>query len=103
MRQLASHKKMVADFEKRVIAQALERLYPDRDEWVNGGDSVVIAPGGDIVAGPLRKEEGILYCEIDVARAAVAKRALDVVGHYSRPDIFKLHINTQPQSPVEIE
>jgi len=86
-----------ADFPER------ERLYPDRDEWVNGGDSVVIAPGGDIVAGPLRKEEGILYCEIDVARAAEAKRALDVVGHYSRPDIFQLHVNTQPQSPVEIE
>ena len=86
-----------ADFPER------ERLYPDQDEWVNGGDSVVIAPGGDIVAGPLRKEEGILYCEIDIARAAEAKRALDVVGHYSRPDIFKLHINTQPQSPVEIE
>ena len=86
-----------ADFPDR------ERLYPDPNEWVNGGDSVVIAPGGDIVAGPLRKEEGILLAEIDSARAAPAKRALDVVGHYSRPDIFTLHINTRPQSPVEID
>jgi nitrilase len=80
-----------------------ERLYPDPNEWVNGGDSVVIAPGGDIVAGPLRREEGILFAEIDSARATTAKRALDVVGHYSRPDIFTLHINTRPQSPVEID
>ena len=86
-----------ADFPDR------ERLYPDPNEWVNGGDSVVIAPGGNIVAGPLRKEEGILFAEIDSARAAPAKRALDVVGHYSRPDIFTLHINTRPQSPVEID
>ena len=86
-----------ADFPDR------QRLYPDRDEWVNGGDSVVIAPGGDIVAGPLRQEEGILYCEIDVIRAVTAKRALDVAGHYSRPDIFKLHINTERQSPLEID
>jgi len=86
-----------ADFPDR------ERLYPDPNEWVNGGDSVVIAPGGDIVAGPLRKEEGILFAEIDSARVAPAKRALDVVGHYSRPDIFTLHINTRPQSPVEID
>ncbi len=86
-----------ADFPDR------ERLYPDQDEWVNGGDSVVIAPGGDIVAGPLRQEEGILYCEVDTARAAEAKRALDVVGHYSRPDIFQLHVDTRPQSPVEID
>ena len=86
-----------ADFPDRA------RLYPDPDEWVNEGDSVVIAPGGDIVSGPLRKEEGILYCEIDAARASAAKRALDVVGHYSRPDIFKLHVNTDPQSPLEID
>jgi nitrilase len=86
-----------ADFPDR------ERLYPDPNEWVNGGDSVVIAPGGDIVAGPLSKEEGILFAETDSARAATAKRALDVVGHYSRPDIFTLHVNIRPQSPVEID
>ncbi|MFQ5355240.1 MAG: carbon-nitrogen hydrolase family protein [Mariprofundaceae bacterium] len=78
-------------------------LYPDNDDWVNPGDSVVIAPGGEIVVGPMRKEEGILYCDIDCVRVAESKRALDVVGHYSRPDIFKLHINTKPQSPVEFE
>ena len=86
-----------ADFPDRA------RLYPDPDEWVNDGDSVVIAPGGEIVAGPLRKEEGILYSEIDAARAGTAKRALDVAGHYARPDIFKLHVNTTPQSPLEID
>lgn len=78
-------------------------LYPDQDEWVNPGDSVIIAPGGEIVAGPMRKEEGILYHEIDLVRASTAKRALDVAGHYSRPDIFQLHINTTPQSPVRFK
>ena len=76
------------------------RLYPDNEEWVNPGDSVVIAPGGAIVAGPLRKEEGILYCDIDCARVAQSKRALDVAGHYSRPDIFTLHVNSKAQTPV---
>ncbi len=76
------------------------RLYPDADEWINPGDSVVIAPGGEIVAGPMRKEEGILYCDIDCARVADAKRAFDVAGHYSRPDIFTLHVNTKPQTPI---
>jgi nitrilase len=78
-------------------------LYPDADEWVNPGDSVVIAPGGEVVAGPLRKEEGILYAEIDTERVGIARRTLDVVGHYSRPDIFRLHVSTQPQTPVEFE
>lgn len=77
-----------------------ESLYPDPDEWINPGDSIVIAPGGEIVAGPMREEAGILYCDADQEKVSIAKRALDVAGHYSRPDIFQLHINTQPQSPV---
>ncbi|MEH6456522.1 MAG: carbon-nitrogen hydrolase family protein [Cocleimonas sp.] len=78
-------------------------LYPDSDEWVNPGDSIVIAPGGEVVAGPMRKESGILYCDIDRDKVGIAKRALDVTGHYSRPDIFKLHVNTKTQTPVEFE
>jgi len=77
-----------------------DNLYPDADEWVNPGDSVVIAPGGQIVAGPMRQESGILYSEIDPLKAGIAKRALDVAGHYSRPDIFQLSVNTAPQTPV---
>jgi len=79
------------------------RLYPDPDEWVNPGDSIVIAPGGEVVAGPMRKEAGILYCDIDRQKTAIARRALDVAGHYSRPDIFTLHVNTRPQFPVKFD
>jgi nitrilase len=75
-------------------------LYPDADEWVNSGDSAIIAPGGQLVAGPLHNEEGILYAEIDIERAAMARRTLDVVGHYSRPDIFTLQVNTTAYVPV---
>jgi nitrilase len=78
-------------------------LYPDPDEWVNPGDSVVIAPGGKIVAGPMRQEIGILYAEIDIQQVGAARRDLDVVGHYARPDIFQLRVNTQPQTPLQIE
>jgi len=74
-------------------------LYPDADEWVNPGDSVVIAPGGEIVAGPMNKEIGIMYHELDREKVSIAKRALDVAGHYSRPDIFQLHVNTEQQTP----
>lgn len=75
-------------------------LYPDPDEWVNPGDSIVIAPGGEIAAGPMREEAGILYCDIDREKVSIARRALDVAGHYSRPDIFKLQVDNRPQSPV---
>jgi len=84
-----------ADFPDR------EDLYPAEEEWINPGDSAVIAPGGEIVAGPLHQEKGILYAEIDSKRVGISKRDLDVTGHYSRPDIFTLSVNTKPQSPVE--
>jgi nitrilase len=78
-----------------------KELYPDADEWVNAGDSAVVAPGGSLVAGPMHEQKGILYAEVDSKRAAAAKRALDITGHYARPDIFQLHVDTEPQSPVK--
>jgi len=78
-------------------------IYPDQDEWVNPGDSVVIAPGGEIMAGPMRNETGVLYADVDSHRVGIARRSLDVVGHYARPDIFTLHVNTQTQTPVEFK
>lgn len=78
-----------------------DSLYPDADEWINPGDSVVIAPGGKIEAGPLRQQDGILYHTIDIKKVGIAKRTMDVTGHYSRPDIFTLQVNKKVQSPVE--
>lgn len=76
-------------------------LYPDPEEWINSGDSVVVAPGGNVVAGPLRKEMGILYADIDLEQVGVARRSLDVAGHYARPDVFRLHIDTSERRPVD--
>lgn len=77
--------------------EALQDLYPDKDEWINSGDSAVIAPGGETVAGPLHNEAGILYADIDLHRIASARRTLDIVGHYARPDIFSLNVNRTHQ------
>lgn len=76
-----------------------DRLFK-REEWINDGDAVVIKPSGGIEAGPLHREKGILYAEIDTEAAARARRSLDVCGHYSRPDIFSLSVNRKPLDPV---
>jgi nitrilase len=76
-------------------------LFPDLEAWYNPGDSVVVSPGGRIVAGPLHEEHGILYAECDPAVASAAKRTLDVAGHYGRPDIFKLEVNREVLGPIE--
>ena len=76
-----------------------DKLYT-ADEWINDGDAVVIKPTGAIAAGPLNRQKGILYAEIDVEAARRARRSLDVCGHYSRPDIFSFTVDRKPLSPV---
>jgi nitrilase len=83
-----------ADFPGR------EELFPDEDEWINPGDSVIVSPTGALVAGPLHAEHGILYAECDPGAAAAARRTLDVAGHYGRPDIFHLEVHREHRSPV---
>ncbi len=78
-----------------------ETLYPATEEWINPGDSVVIAPGGEIIAGPMHNEKGILFAELDLDRVSISKRDLDITGHYSRSDIFTLTVDLKPKSPIE--
>ncbi|OUS30727.1 hypothetical protein A9Q98_04265 [Thalassotalea sp. 42_200_T64] len=73
----------------------IETLYPVDEVWINPGDSLIVAPGGEVVAGPLSKEKGYLIFDIDAELALTSKRALDVAGHYSRPDIFTLEVNKE--------
>ncbi|MET0845782.1 MAG: carbon-nitrogen hydrolase family protein [Pseudomonas sp.] len=79
---------------------ARAQLFADPQEWINDGDSVVVSPQGRIVAGPLHREAGILYADIDVALVAPSRRALDVTGHYARPDIFELQVRRTPATAV---
>jgi nitrilase len=87
--------------------------FPDRDrvwrpmdgddaEWVEPGNSVICNPNGEIVAGPLRYEEGILTTTVDLTRVAETRRMFDPVGHYHRPDVFQLTVDTRPRRAVRL-
>ena len=64
------------------------------------GNSVIVDPTGKILAGPARHEETILYAEVDLAAVRAARRFFDPVGHYNRPDIFQLLVDTRPRPSV---
>lgn len=78
-------------------------VFPDPGEWINDGDAVVMRPFGKAVAGPMRREKGLLWAEIDAAEARGARRKFDVAGHYSRPDVLSLHVNRAAQRPVTFD
>jgi len=69
-------------------------------EVVCRGGSVIIAPLGEVLAGPLYDQEGILFADLDLAEIARSKFDFDVTGHYARPDVFKLTVNETPALPV---
>ena len=70
-----------------------KKLYSGNREWINPGNSCIINPRGEFIAGPLPEKEEILYAEIDLKQIPAAKRMFDVTGHYARPDVFKYFIN----------
>ena len=74
-----------------------DELYGTDDDWLARGNSCIVGPDGDLLAGPLVGEEGIVTAEIDLARARSARRQFDPVGHYARPDVFQLVVDRRPR------
>jgi predicted amidohydrolase len=91
-----------ADFPNR------DRLIPAdwlaaHDGWVEPGNSVIVGPDGSLIAGPVRHRAETLIADLDLGSVRSARRLLDPVGHYNRPDVFRLHVDTSPRPPVVVE
>ena len=66
-----------------------------------GGFSQIFGfAGKPLCEAPPSGEEAILYADIDLKDKLLPKIFLDVVGHYSRPDLLSLCVNTHPSAPV---
>ncbi len=75
-------------------------LGEDPDRILTRGGSCIVDPFGNFLAGPNMEDEVILAAEIDRGQIIQGKYDLDVVGHYARPDIFRLHVDERPKRPV---
>lgn len=79
-----------------------EEIWP-ADAWIHEGWSAILAPSGEMLAGPAVECEEILVAELDVDQVAMARARFDVAGHYACPDVLRLTVNTRANGPVEIE
>jgi nitrilase len=59
-----------------------------QDVFGRGGAAIIDPEWGDVLAGPLYDEEGIVLADCDLRRGLHAKRWFDSVGHYSRVDVL---------------
>jgi nitrilase len=79
-----------------------KKLYaPDRD-WINEGDSAIVNPHGEIIAGPASGKEETLYADVDPQLMKGPKWILDVAGHYARPDVFELIVHGEPRPMIKM-
>jgi predicted amidohydrolase len=74
--------------------EPVEALKQNPEAFILNGGSAIIAPDGQLLAGPVFDEETILTAELDLSRIKEESLVLDVTGHYSRPDIFDVKLKT---------
>lgn len=82
-----------------------DRMWPahqDDDGWVEAGNTVIVDPSGDLLAGPARHQEVILTADIDLDAVRAARWLFDPVGHYHRPDVFSLTVDPRPRPAVTV-
>ena len=64
-------------------------IYGGDDDWLSKGNTTIVAPGGEVLAGPLIGVAGTVSADLELDRITAGRRMFDPVGHYARPDVFQ--------------
>lgn len=84
-------------FTKANYPKKYKSLVKEETEMLSAGGSIIVAPSGEVMAGPLFGKEGVLTAELDLGEISKYKMDFDVIGHYSRNDIFNFKVSNQPE------
>lgn len=88
-------------FTKSMYPEKYQHLITDSPENICPGGSVIVSPLGEIIEGPLFDSSGALVAELNLNDINSSKLDFDVIGHYSRDDIFEFNVVNQPEIKKE--
>ena len=80
-----------------------DELYGGDEDWLAEGNTVIVGPDGDVLAGPLVGAEGILTAKADIGYARALRQQFDPVGHYGRPDVLRLVVDRAAKRSVSFD
>jgi nitrilase len=72
----------------------------EQPEVMCRGGSAIVGPLGEVLAGPAHDRETILTAEINLDEIVRARLDFDVVGHYARPDVFRLTVDERARGSI---
>lgn len=103
MRHIAYEGRMflisACQYQPSPAEQGLKTEWPQEQTLIRGG-SVIVSPMGEVLAGPVYDQDALICADINLDEIVMARYDLDTVGHYSRPDVFQLHVDERSRKAL---
>lgn len=90
-----------SDFPKEI--PYFDKIVENAPDILTNGGSCIAGPDGEWIVEPVINKEGLIIETLNFNRVLEERQNFDVVGHYSRPDVTKLHVNRERQSTVTFD
>ncbi len=85
-------------------AEAMLKSMPGNDDdFIHNGGGAIIGADAAYIAKPVFDQSGIITATPNMQKLREEWQTLDTDGHYSRPDVFELSVNTKPQPGVKFD